>query len=401
MFGFFRNNSLRYHPRDNWIKLGDIYMIDADSIEKDYEKKLLKFVFAEYNGQGYWLSRYCLYYQPSLKGKISLLESVFFSLVDGEHYRHQKGDPSEMLEYEPGSPIDQIYQEFLPEYGSVDVRTEKNRVQAEQDNPIKTYDFEERLSNIVGLENVKAEIHRIYATILADQKRRALGIPVNTNHALHMIFQGNPGTGKTTIARIISSIYSSLGVLPSDALTEVAAKDLISEYIGKTPQKTAEVFERAIGGVLFIDEAYSLMPSPNSFGGEALETLLKLMEDHRGEIVVILAGYPAEMQRLLSTNPGLTSRFPLQIDFPDYTVDELMEIAKGMYAKQYRILSPEAESRLCEVLQAAKQQDYFGNAREARNIVERSIRHQNERLINMTMGNFTKEQAMMIEASDF
>jgi len=191
-----------------------------------------------------------------------------------------------------------------------------------------SFDLEAKLAPIVGLENVKTFVRNQYHLLIAQEKRKKAGLNVDTSQTLHMIFSGNPGTGKTTIARIMAKMFKEMGVLKSGHLVEVDSGGLISQYAGGTVKKTEEVFRSTLGGVLFIDEAYALATSGGSYGLEAINTLVKLMEDYREDVVVILAGYEKEMEEFLKTNPGLDSRFPHRIHFPDYSPRELFEIAK-------------------------------------------------------------------------
>ncbi|MCL6637847.1 MAG: AAA family ATPase [Alicyclobacillus sp.] len=259
------------------------------------------------------------------------------------------------------------------------------------------------LDSLVGLPEVKATVREIFAYVYMQERRLAYHLrsePV----VLHMVFKGNPGTGKTTVARLLAKMFHACGWLSKGHLVEVERADLVGEYIGHTAQKTREVVQKALGGVLFIDEAYSLARGgEKDFGREAIDGLVKAMEDHRHELVVILAGYEAEMDWFLATNPGLPSRFPFHLVFPDYDVPALLEIARRMTsARQYR-LSPEAETQLRSMLVQAKQQalwgEPFSNARLVRNWVEKAMRKQALRLFEAA--SITREQAMTLVADDF
>jgi SpoVK/Ycf46/Vps4 family AAA+-type ATPase len=192
-----------------------------------------------------------------------------------------------------------------------------------------------------------------------------------------MVFTGPPGTGKTTVARLIAEIFGSLGLLAKGHLVEVTRADLVAEYVGQTAPRTSAAIDRALGGVLFIDEAYTLAPpdAGNDFGREAIETLLKRMEDDREKFVVIVAGYPDEMARFIGSNPGLASRFSETVDFPDYTPDELVAILRLMVTKGGYALSDGARRRAREVLTALHdhRDRTFGNARTARNLFEDAV----------------------------
>lgn len=239
------------------------------------------------------------------------------------------------------------------------------------------------LDRLVGLKNVKDLIYEIYALLQINQCRRRMGL--KTDHqVLHMIFKGNPGTGKTTVARIVGNLLREMGVLTKGHLVEVERADLVGEYIGHTAQKTREHVKKALGGILFIDEAYSLARGgEKDFGKEAIDTLVKAMEDHKNDFVLILAGYSREMEMFINSNPGLPSRFPIQIEFSDYNIDELLEIADMMVEEREYKLSPQAKSKLKRHLDKEMNHPFrsFSNARYVRNVIEQSIRYQAVRLI--------------------
>ena len=244
------------------------------------------------------------------------------------------------------------------------------------------FDLEASLSNIIGLENVKDFIKTQYKLLIAQEKRRKAGMPVDTTQSLNMIFSGNPGTGKTTIARIVAAMFKEMGLLKSGHLVETDRGGLVAEYVGQTAKKTEEVFRSALGGVLFIDEAYALSSDSGSFGKEAIDTLVKLIEDYRGEIVVILAGYKKEMTEFLKANSGLQSRFPLVIDFPDYSAEELFMISKKMISDKGFVLADNVEPVLKEqiYLLHRKSNIHSGNGRMVRNYVEEIMRKQSARI---------------------
>ena len=256
------------------------------------------------------------------------------------------------------------------------------------------------LEGLVGLAPVKRAVAELRAYLEVRRHRQACGLACEPM-VLHMAFKGNPGTGKTTVARIVGRLLQALGVLAKGHLVEVERADLVGEYVGHTAQRTREQVRRALGGVLFIDEAYSLARGgEKDFGREAVDTLVKAMEDHRHELVTIMAGYRDEMERFLRTNPGLRSRIPLVLDFPDYTVAELLQIADHMLrARDYR-LSPEARQRLACVLVEHRlaSWDNFGNARVVRNVLEAAIRRQALRL--QALPQPTREELMLLQARD-
>lgn len=243
-------------------------------------------------------------------------------------------------------------------------------------------EIEDELSALVGLDSMKKVIKEIYAWIYINKKREEKNIKAE-RQGLHMMFKGNPGTGKTTVARLIGKLFLKMGVLPKGHLIEAERADLVGEYIGHTAQKTRELIKKAMGGILFIDEAYSLgRGGEKDFGKEAIDSLVKHMEDKQHEFVLILAGYSKEMDFFLTLNPGLQSRFPLVISFPDYTIDQLMEIADMMLEEREYILSQNAKIKLKDHLGFIKAtQTTFSNGRYVRNIIEKAIRAQAMRLL--------------------
>jgi stage V sporulation protein K len=258
----------------------------------------------------------------------------------------------------------------------------------------------DKLQALVGLESVKKLVGELEAFITV-QKRRQLEGLVAEPLVLHMVFSGSPGTGKTTVARILGELFHQLGVLPKGHLIEVERADLVGEYIGHTAQKTREQIRRAMGGILFIDEAYSLARGgEKDFGKEAIDTLVKAMEDHKDQLLIILAGYDQEMDGFLATNPGLRSRFPIQIKFPDYTVMQLEHIAEQMLQMRQYKLSADGQAALRRQLIAASLNGELtsGNARLVRNIIERAIRKQAVRLVES--GKLSREQLMEIREKD-
>ena len=239
------------------------------------------------------------------------------------------------------------------------------------------------LTELVGLGPIKDRVRRLVAEARADQIRLTAGMPP-ADRSRHMVFVGNPGTAKTTIARLLARIYAELGALANGHLVEASRVDLVGQYVGQTAPRVRKIFNRAAGGVLFIDEAYSLIPpdSHRDFGVEAVATLLKLMEDRRDEVVVIVAGYPLEMERFLASNPGLASRFPKTLTFTDYDDDELAEIFRLIAEKQGFRLADGALARLRALIPDPRPVN-FGNGRFVRNVFEEAVSIQAERLVGL------------------
>lgn len=260
-----------------------------------------------------------------------------------------------------------------------------------------------KLNNIVGLADVKKHIQALRAQLQLNKERKEAGVGAGSDMSLHMVFTGNPGTGKTSVARIVAELLSAMGVLSRGHLVEVDRSGLVAGYSGQTALKTKGVVESALGGVLFVDEAYALVQeSRDSFGKEALDTLIKMVEDHRDNLVVILAGYSGEMKQMIAQNPGVRSRFPTVIDFADYSAEELMQIGQGMLKKDQFRLSEEAQAVLQQMVQATadrKGKDN-GNGREVRNMLEAARRKQALRLLDVK-GKKTEEQLCTLESADF
>lgn len=254
---------------------------------------------------------------------------------------------------------------------------------------------------LVGLAPVKSRIREIAALLLIDKLRKNLGISA-ANPGLHMSFTGSPGTGKTTVGLKMADILYQLGYIKKGHLLTVTRDDLVGQYIGHTAPKTKEVLKKAMGGVLFIDEAYYLYKPDNErdYGQEAIEILLQVMENQRDELVVVLAGYKEPMDKFFESNPGLSSRIANHIDFPDYTVEELLKISKIMLDEQQYQLTPEAEIALGQYIQLRKEKPLFANARSIKNALDRARMRQANRIFDSRGQVLTKKELVNLEAQD-
>ena len=245
----------------------------------------------------------------------------------------------------------------------------------------------QELDSLIGIHQIRDEVKTLINVCKLQKYRESQGLPVSSV-SLHMVFTGNPGTGKTTVARIIGKLFSAIGVVSKGHLVETDRSGLVAEFQGQTATKTNKIIDDALDGILFIDEAYSLAPEgqADSYGQEAIQTLLKRMEDDRDRLVVILAGYPEPMNQLLQTNAGLTSRFARRCHFPDYGPDELLAIFEGLSSANHYQMSNEFRSTLTDRIQklVASKDEHFGNGRLVRNLFETAIRNLANRAVSAT-----------------
>lgn len=287
---------------------------------------------------------------------------------------------------------------------TVDKTVAKKQEQTEVDKnrplPVENIeDLKAELNELIGLDGIKKEVSNLINIVSIHKMRKEHGLK-SVDMSLHMVFSGNPGTGKTTIARMMGRIYHSLGILSKGHLVEVDRSGLVAGYVGQTAAKTSKVIEEAMGGVLFIDEAYTLASkSENDFGQEAIDTLLKAMEDHREDLIVIVAGYDGLMDTFIHSNPGLESRFNRYMHFDDYTVDEMLAILNMQLKKGEYSLDSEAVDAVKDYILASNTSSIaFGNARGVRNIFEKLMVEQANRLA--TSESLTREQLMCITKAD-
>ena len=302
------------------------------------------------------------------------INSLFndFYVVLSEYVLHNDVDLSRPV------PVGLVDDKPCAQFGDQKVSLLRSRTSQEEIDAVNA-----ELDEIVGLKPIKDYIHSLQSHIALNQLRRAQGLKA-AEVSRHMIFTGNPGTGKTTIARLLARYMKAIGALSQGQLVEVTRADLVAQYVGQTAPLTMNVIKSALGGVLFIDEAYSLYRGSNdSFGLEAIDTIVKAMEDYRGDLIVILAGYKREMKEFLDANSGLKSRFPNQIDFPDYTGEELLQIADLQAKGKGYVIADDARKPLLDYfteVQSTRAEE-AGNGRFARNTIEEAILHQAERVM--------------------
>lgn len=351
---------IRFQPLDN-ASIKKILSEKADQLKKQCEKQLHLSLSIDETVYEWIFSHYEK--NHGVNGLTAVLDMFYRNISDVLlHIENHEG----VLKIDQGVP-------------SLSLQGKAYSLIREEKNDLNEIDAE--LNQIVGLKEVKEYIRNLQAHVLINEKRKQQGLKT-AGITMHMIFTGNPGTGKTTIARLLARYMKAVGALSEGQLIEVTRADLVAKYVGQTAPLTLQVIQSALGGVLFIDEAYSLYRGKDdSFGLEAIDTLVKAMEDHRDNLIVILAGYTKEMQDFLDANSGLKSRFPNQIEFPDYTGEELMKIAEIQAEKEGYHIDPAADDPLTEYFTQIQNEKAAeaGNGRLARNVVEKAVLNASKR----------------------
>lgn len=337
------------------------------------------------------------------KGKLKIHVPTLEELKDKYEEEKEKKIESNEEEYQQLYGYNNIEEELdrqeeLENQKDFSIETEEEP----QEEPVEHLDeLLEELNQLIGLKEVKEEIHSLINLIKVRKKRESFGLPT-MDMTYHMVFTGNPGTGKTTVARLVAEIYKELGILSKGTLIETDRSGLVAGYVGQTAIKVKETVEKALGGVLFIDEAYSLTNNNvnNDFGSEAIDMLVKMMEDNRDDLVIIVAGYTEEMKDFLKSNTGLVSRFNKFISFPDYTIEELMCILETMGQKSGFTFVAEAKEVIQKALEnmIPEKKLSFGNARGIRNLFEKIVVNQANRVVELE--DITKEKLTTIILED-
>ena len=301
----------------------------------------------------------------------------------------------------PAQPVTGVGVPSKPQAEDTAAQTAPKAEQKTEEQPPEDIEkLKKELNEYIGLSTVKQEVESLINLVTVQNLRKKNDLPTD-DLSLHMVFSGNPGTGKTMIARLMARIYHSLGILSKGQLVEVDRGGLVAGFVGQTAIKTGEVIQKALGGVLFIDEAYALTNHEgNDYGQEAVDTLLKAMEDHRDDLVVIVAGYIELMEEFVHSNPGLESRFNRFLDFPDYTVQEMLDIFDMRCKKSGYTLAGDARDLLKSLLALySLDPKGFGNARGVRNLLERAVVAQANRLAKES-GELTRDRLMLLTADD-
>ena len=318
---------------------------------------------------------------------ITIVKALYaqFAYELGRYYLFNKNDKKDIVKdhFIQYIKLLDIKQEEKPlAVDKVKKEVVQDEIEVESEESLE--DLQKQLDSMIGLDGVKQQVHSIINELKIDALRKSKGLKVS-NTSKHLVFKGNPGTGKTTIARLLSKIYKVLGILEKGQLVEVDRSEIVAGYVGQTALKTKEKIDEAMGGILFIDEAYTLAKGENDFGQEAIDTLLKAMEDHRDEFIVIVAGYDGPMESFLQSNPGLKSRFNEYIHFDDYSKEELFMIF-GLLCEQNDFrMDIEAQDTLKSYLNdlCNHKPDNFANGREMRNLFDKSKKAHSNRLASL------------------